>query len=242
MMTLDQRDSDPWVFRLGGWAAIVGALLGMVGNLLHPATPIGDPLGTAQVIEGSASWVSLHLVIILGIILMLFGLFALYRSIQGGLAGALAQFGMLAAVVGITIGLLLVVMDGVGARQLAKEWALAPSGEEVIALRVVNANETVNFSLASLFNLVFAGTTFILFGLAVVLATGYPKWLGWIAVAAGVLSIGAGLVQAYSGEPTEESRVLTIVGPTVITLWLLVVGTALIRLPRSSGTIEEKPI
>jgi len=98
-----------------------------------------------------------------------------------------------------------------------------------VALGLVHANETINFALASLFNLVFAGVTFILFGLAVALSNAYPRWLGWVVLVAGVGSIGAGLVQAFTGEPTEASRGLTIFGPTVITLWLLVVGILLVR-------------
>ncbi len=238
MQTLPRTDSDRWIFMIGGWAAIVGSLMGMVGNLLHPQTPIGDPLGTAQVIAESDSWVPLHLLIVFGISLMLLGLFALYRSITGSLPEALAKFGMLAATVGIAIGLLLVIMDGVGARQLAEEWAQAPPDEQASALQIVTANETVNFSIASLFNFVFAGATFILFGLAIALGHNYPKWFGWVAVAAGILSVGAGTVQAYAGEPTEASRTLTIIGPTVITLWLLVAGTALIR--RARATPEQR--
>lgn len=229
MQTVTSPPSERSMFRIGGWAAIVGSLLGMVGHLLHPATPIGDPLGTAQVIAESESWITLHLVIILGIFLMLLGLYALTESIRGGLATALARFGLVAAVAGITIGLILVIMDGVGARQLAEEWAKAPADEQATALRILAANETINFSMASLFNFVFAGATFILVGLAVTLDRHYPRGLGWIAVAAGVLSIAAGQVQAYNGEPTEASRTLTIIGPTVITLWLLVIGTVLIR-------------
>jgi hypothetical protein len=57
----------------------------------------------------------------------------------------------------------------------------------------------------------------------------YPRWLGWVVTVAGLGSIGAGLVQAYVGEPSGASRVLTIIGPTVITLWLLVMGVLLIR-------------
>lgn len=239
MLATEERvSSEKWVLRLGGWAAIVGALMGMVGNLLHPATPIGDPLGTAEVIAGSTSWIPLHLVIVLGIFLMLLGLLALYRSVEGGLPEALAQFGMVAAVAGITIGLLLVIMDGVGASQLAEEWAQAQPVEQVTALRILAANETINFSLASLFNFVFAGATFILFGLAVALSDQYPSWFGWVAVAAGVLSVGAGLVQAYNGEPTAASRTLTIIGPTVITLWLLAIGTSLVRRSGEAREIE----
>ena len=238
MQTLTPMTHQQWVLKIGGWAAVVGSLLGMVGNLLHPQTPIGDPFGTAEVIAGSGSWVPLHLIIVLGIFLMLLGMYALFRSITGTLPRVLAEFGMLAAVVGVTIGMVLVIMDGVGARQLAQEWALAPPDQQATALALVAANETINFSLASLFNLVFAGATFLLFGLAVAIGDDYPTWFGWVAVAAGTLSIGAGLVQAFAGEPTQASRILTIIGPTVITIWLLAIGTSLIRQSGGSTTRE----
>ena len=183
----------------------------------------------ARVIAGSDLWVPIHLAIVVGILLMLGGLVALYHSIRGGLAGALARLVLFTAVAGVTIGLVLVILDGVGAYQLAQEWAAAPPADQAVALGLVHVNETINFALASLFNLVFAGATFILFGLAVALSGVYPRGLGWVVVVAGVASVAAGLVQAFTGEPTEASQGLTIFGPTVITLWLLVVGVLLLR-------------
>jgi hypothetical protein len=221
-----------WIYRLGAAAAIVGSAAGMGGNLLHPVVPLDDPPGVARVIADSDAWTPLHLIIVVGIMLMLGGLLALYRSISGGLAGALAQLGWAAAVAGITVGVVLVILDGVAARQLAEEWARAPVEEKATALRVVLANETTNFALASLFNILFAGATFILYGLAVALSDVYPRWLGWIAVVAGLGSVGAGLIQAMTGESTTASRVLTIIGPTVITLWLAFMGVLLARLAR----------
>lgn len=223
---------DLLVFRIGGASAVVGALLGMVGNLAHPVTPIDDQEGVARVIAESGIWVPVHLAIVLGIVLMLGGLVAIRLSIRHGLAGALARFGLIAAVAGATIGLVLVILDGVAARQLAQEWAAAPPEERDIALGLVHANETINLALASLFNFVFAAVTFLLFGLAVVLSDVYPRWLGWVAVLAGVLSVAAGTIQAYIGEPTGASRVLTIVGPSVITLWLLLMGILILRKKR----------
>lgn len=95
--------------RIGGASAIVGAVLGMVGNLLHPVTPIDDPEGVRESIADSEIWVAIHLVIVFGITLMLGGLVAIYHSIRGGIAGALARFGLFAAVVGATVGLVLVI-------------------------------------------------------------------------------------------------------------------------------------
>lgn len=226
---LDDPEYERLLFRIGGSSAVVGALLGMVGNLIHPVTPIDDPEGVARVIAESDIWVPVHLAIVLGIVLMFGGLVAVYQSIRGGIAGALARFGLFAAVAGATIGLVLVILDGVAARQLAQEWATAPPNEQATALSLVHANETINFALASLFNFVFAAVTFILFGLAVALSDVYPRWLGWVVFLAGVWSIGAGLIQAYVGEPTGATRILTIIGPTVITLWLLVIGVLLVR-------------
>jgi hypothetical protein len=227
---MDQPASEErWVYRLGGISAISGAVFGGVGNLVHPVTPEHDPLGVARVIADSGIWTPVHLAIVLGIFLMLGGLVAIYHSIGGGLPGALARFGLFAAVAGATIGLILVILDGVAARQLAQEWASAAPGERATALGLVHLNETLNFALASLFNFVFAAATFILFGLAVALSHVYPRWLGWVVVVAGVASIGAGLIQALVGEPTTASRILTIFGPTVITLWLLIMGILLLR-------------
>jgi hypothetical protein len=230
----DPTSSRRSLYRLGGIAAIVGSLAGMIGNLVHPATPLDDPPGVARVIADSDAWTAIHLVIIAGIILMLGGLLALYRSIPDGIPGALAQFGWAAAIAGIAVGTVLVVLDGVAAKQLADEWAAAPAEERAAALRVVMANETTNFALASLFNIFFAGVTFVLYGLAVALSDAYPRWLGWVAAIAGVGSIAAGLIQALVGEPTVASRVLTIIGPTVITLWLLVLGVLLVRKARAA--------
>jgi hypothetical protein len=224
--------SSTWVLRIGSVAGIVGALLGMVGNLIHPATPTDDPEGVARAIAGSQLWVVDHLAIVVGLILMLGTLVAIAESIRDGLPGALARLGSVAAVAGITVGLVLVTLDGLAAKQIADAWATAPPDEQAAALRLVLAEETINFALAALFNVLFAGVTFILYGLAVAWSRVYPRWLGWVVVVAGIGSVAAGLVQAYAGEATTVTRVLTIIFPTVITLWL--VGMSMLVWRRAS--------
>jgi hypothetical protein len=224
--------ADRWTFLIGGVAAVLGSLLGMVGNVIHPATPIDDAVGVAQTIAETDSWLVIHLAIVVGIILMLGGLVAIVYSLRGDLAVALGRFALVATVAGVAVGLILVILDGVTARQLAEEWALAPSDERLVALRLAAMNETMNFALASLFNILFAGVAFILLGFAVTASEGYPRWFGLVAALAGFESIVAGLIQAESGSPVETARVLTIIGPTLITLWLFVMGILLIRKAR----------
>jgi hypothetical protein len=166
-----------WILRVGSYAGIAGALLGLVGNLLHSATPIGDPEAVARTIADSRLWVPDHLAIVLGLILMLGGLVAIAHSVQDGLPAALARLGSVAAVAGITIGLILVTLDGLAAKGIAEAWTTAPAADQVAALQLVLAEETINFALAALFNILFAGVTFILYGLAV--AGAGPTLAGW---------------------------------------------------------------
>jgi len=237
MMTTNPRPEEGSVFRIGAVAGIVGSLLAMVGNLLHPATPIGDPEGVARTIAQSESWVLVHLVIVIGLILMLGALVALSRSIEGGLAGALAQLGAVAAVAGVTVGVVLVIVDGVAAKHLADAWEAAPPDQAPAALRMVLAEEAINFALAALFNILFAGVTFILFGLAVAWSGKYPGWLGWVVVVAGIGSVPVGLVQAYTGESIGFTRIATITFPTIITLW--VVGMSVLVWRKASSRSGE---
>jgi hypothetical protein len=218
-----------WIFRMGAVAAMVGSLLAMVGNLIHPATTGLTPNGVAHVIAGNDAWTAIHLVIVVGLIFMLGGLLAICRSIKGGLAGELAQLGGVYVIVGITVGLVLIILDGVGAKHIADAWVAAPPDEKAAALRLVLAEETLNFALASLFNILLAGVAYILLGLAVALSQVYPRWLGLLVIVAGLGSIVAGLMQANAGVSTPLTRTLTIIFPTFLTLWTAVMGGLLFR-------------
>jgi hypothetical protein len=93
------------------------------------------------------------------------------------------------------------------------------------------------FALTSLFNILFAGVTFILLGLAVARSGEYSRWLGWVVVVAGVGSMPVGLVQAYTGESIGFTRIATIIFPTIITLWM--VGMSVLVLRNAASASRE---
>ncbi len=237
----EHRPPDRRLVRIGAIAGIAGSLLAMVGNLLHPQTPTGDPLGVAEAIAGSASWMPVHLTIVFGLILMLGGLVAIYDAITAEPARALARLGYIAAVCGITVGLVLVILDGLSAKHLADAAVVAPPDGRAIALGLVVVEESINFALVGLFNILFAGVTFILFGLAVVRSRAYPAILGWVVVVAGAGSIIVGVVQGYLGESTGLTQTLTIIFPTVITAWVVLMGVLLLRRTRRDPGPGEPP-
>ena len=223
-------DDRRWVYRIGGACAVAGAVLGLVGNLIHPVTSGPDePAATARVVADSGIWIPVHLGLVVAFVLMLLGLVAIHDSFIGGLPRALARFGLAAALIGTTGGVVLLSLDGFAAKHLADAWASAPPTARAEALASFRAEDAVNFALLSPLNLVFAGFTFVLFGLANALSTVYPRWLGWAAVIGGVGGAISGTIQAYVGEPTGLTRALGIAAPTIITLWLLIIGVFLWR-------------
>jgi hypothetical protein len=217
----EQATADYWYLRIGAGLGIVGSLASMVGNLLHPATPKPslDPEGVARVIAESDIWIPVHLTIVLGLVLMLPGLVALADTITGGLAGGLARLGRVTAIAGVTVGAIDVMVDGGAAKYLADAWAVAPPEEQAAALRVTLAGVSIDFAMAGLFNILFAGVTFIFLGLAVAFGDVYPRGTGWVAAVAGVGSIVIGTVQMSVGETTTFTRTLTYISPTIITVW-----------------------
>ena len=81
------------------------------------------------------------------------------------------------------------MLGGLAAKGIAEAWTTAPPADQAAALQLVVTEQTINFALAALFNILFAGVTFILYGLAVAWSRTYPRWLGWIVVVAGAGSI-----------------------------------------------------
>ena len=228
-----EAESRRLILRIGGVAAIAGAALGLVGNLIHPATSgPGHPAETARVVAHSGIWVPVHLGLLVSFVLMLGGLVAIHDSITGGPPGALVRFGLFAAIVGTAGGVVLLALDGFAAKHLAESWVSAPPGKRGAALAAFRAEDSINFALLSPLNLVFAGFTFVLYGLGATLSGLFPRWLGWMAVIGGAGGAVSGIVQANIGEPSPATTALGIAAPTLITAWLFIMGILLIRRAR----------
>src|SRR5512132_686597 len=147
---LEAADDRRWLFRIGGGSAVAGALLGLVGNLIHPATAgPNDPEATARVVAESRLWIPVHLALLVAFVLMLGGLVAIHDAIGGALPGALARFGLASAVVGTAVGVVLISLDGFAAKHLAEAWLAVPAADRATAIGPFQAEDSINFALLS---------------------------------------------------------------------------------------------
>ena len=220
--------SERALLRTGSVAAILGAILAIPVNILHPrGAEFGDTSAHLQEIADSGIWVGVHIGIVVAVLLILGGLAAVYRSITEGWGAALARLGFASALVGTALTVVLIGgTDGIAMKVVADAWA---SSQDPALFQAAFVLEQINFGLLSMFIFIFFGVTFILYGLAVALTDVYPKWLGWAALVVGIAAALIGLVQAYNGPSTLVTNVLFPIVSILLTVWALVIGVLMWR-------------
>ena len=103
--------------RIGAGSAIIGAILFMVANILHPRSP-NIEVNQAQIetVAASQIWLADHLLLLVGGMLMLGGLVALRRSITSLPGAAWAEFGYVSAIASTGAMVVLVGLDGIASK------------------------------------------------------------------------------------------------------------------------------
>ena len=210
--------------RISGALFITGAVMGLVGNAMHPHTAGLDGAATVQAIGQNGAWVAIHLTIIVAILLIIGGLIGLTERLIGTSGGPLARLGVAAALLGGAVVTVSTAMDGFVMKALSLSSAAAPAAETATALRVATAVKAVDFGLWSIGILVFFGVAFACFGVAVIASRRFPAWFGWIAVIGAGGSAVAGLLQIAANGEVQAAETTLLVSTLLLTLWTLALG------------------
>ena len=219
--------------KIAGVSLILGAILTGAFNAIFPR--VSDPDNVRSVLtklgENDTVAQIASVGIALGIWLILAGIAGVYRSISTGAAAPWARLGFYAFIVAaatwtasfaITLG-----QAGAAAELLDK----SATGDLEGATVAFGVGATLYTAATSFFAMaVFVNwTAIILLGIALSLNTLYPKWLGWIAIILGVVTIPAvGIPLAFDGlTQTVDTTFMILAGLT--TLWTLVLGIWITR-------------
>lgn len=221
--------SERTLLRVGSAFAVVGAILALVVNALHPRPADFQAETLARLVSESDIWIGIHVGILVAVLLLLGGLVAISRSMAGERPAAWARLGLVSALLGSGVFAVWTASDGIAAKRLADQWASASAAEKAVALRVFDAVGQVDVALFSVATVVLFGATFVLYGVAVALGDEYPKWLGWVAVVGGVGAALVGFVQAYRGPSVLVTNTLFAVFSVALILWVLAIGVLLWR-------------
>lgn len=224
--------SERLLLKVGAVSAVLGAIVALIGNILHPRTPasgLGDPEAFLRLVAGSPIWVTAHVGLILGSLLFLGGLVALAHTLSAEGDSGLARLGLAGALVGSAMNFIVLALDGIAMKDTAESWTNASGAEKDVALHAGAILYHLDFALFDIWVVIFFGMTFILYGLAALGSNAYPRWLGWVAVVGGLGASLVGLVQAFVGTSQITFLILFPACAALLSIWLLVMGVLMWR-------------
>lgn len=216
--------------RIAGVALIAGAIVTGVFNGLFPRVSEPDNISAVLTELGKNETIAqvYLLLLAIGLLLLLGGFAGVYRSLSTGAGAAWARLGFYALVVATAIW---TVLFGLGLAQAgaAADWLEAVgTPAEATAYSVgasLYAAVTALLSMATVVQF----TALILIGVAISLSTVYPRWLGWLAILLGAVTIPAvGIPLAIDG-PSEAGQIIFVVFSLLALVWTLVIGVLITR-------------
>ena len=213
------------LFRVGAIGAMVGAALGLISNLLHPrASGIDTSQEELALVADSSIWVLDHYLIAWALGFGFVGLMAISHSFSGEGGESWGRFARGAAIGSVAIAVVTIAVDGVAMNEVADNWAEAGRGTDSSAFAAADA--VANVSLAMFITVIGSlfGVTAALFGVAGLVSANYPKWLGYAALAAGLVGLLAASMAFLSGPSDFAFNILFTISSFLYTVWLFASG------------------
>ena len=214
------------VLRAGAGAAMVGAVLGIVFNVLHPRGSFTDATGELSLVAGSPIWLFDHFMLLWAVLISLAGLVVIALSFASEPAASWGRVAAFVAAASGGLGLTLIALDGMATSTAAEAWSAAQSPENLGAGLAV---ATIGVSLFTGLMFTFFGLTPVLIGMAVLNSAEYPRWLGYLAVGSGILGLITGSIQYMNGISSLTANVLFPIASLAFTVFGLIAGWTLWR-------------
>jgi hypothetical protein len=216
--------------RLGAVAGLLGAVLLMLGTLLHPMqAPPCDAAAAFAEYAADHHWLSSHLIQLLGVLLGVLALLALAWRLRHGKAGVWALFGAACAVASLALAFALQAVDGVALKLMVDQWARA---EEPLRSQLFAATfgvRQIEAGLAALFGLSFA-ISLLFYAPALWLSRPAPRGLALGVLLAGGANLLAALLQGHDGF-SERAMNWSMPASLLALLWFLWLALWLWRQP-----------
>lgn len=180
-------------YRFGAGAAMVGAVLGLVFNLLHPRTKGGltNPQAHLRDVAASDIWLLDHVMLAIAVLLTTIGLFAIGRSLLARTESSWTWMFLFSLAISTAMIYTLLVVDTWPIKEAAS--AGGPAGEALVR---VASGLLIGVSGAHF------GVTPVLLGIALLTTPFYPRGVAYLGLAGGVIGFIGAVFMSFQG-PTE---------------------------------------
>lgn len=213
---------DPLV-RLAGIAFVLGGLITLVFNILHPL-PGKDLEATMQGLldHGVGMWVFGHLMLALGLWLLAVGFIGVRWSLRNEPGGVIARFGLYAVIIGTSAWVVHFALDGSAWAETVSAWDQAEGSRRETLF--VGAELLRNITDATfLTTTIFYWSALVLMGIGIAKSSVHPRWLGWALIVISTVLVALGVYALFHGDsPTWD--LLFAAFATLTVLWALYTG------------------
>jgi hypothetical protein len=212
--------------RIGSIAMLLGGVGGFVASLFHPHPP-HQTEALLRLLVAAPHWSQLHFLIMLSVVFGVCGLAMLTRNLADPMARALGTLGRYLVILGGSVYLVEVMIDGFATKFFADRWSeAADPAQKAAFLTSADAVAHVWFSLFPVFAGVYLGLAFAVIGAAVSASKNFPRWLGLWGVFGGTLCFITGL---GAGLRFPVPLPIWIAGVTAAASWGLALGPMMWR-------------
>ncbi len=214
--------------RVGGFCAVLGAVLLFVGTSLHPmeADP-NDPVAAFSEYAADELWVASHLTQLAGVALMVAALIVLAIELEPESGIGLTRIASSGAIASLTLTAVLQAMDGVALKFMVDAWAAAEATEKTSLFHATLGIRQVEVGLASVMSMLF-GLTVSLYGIVMWNSRHYPRWVAVLALLGGIPTSVGGVVIAYTGFSNLAMSV-NMPASWLLLVWFVSVGVLMWR-------------
>jgi len=219
--------SDTRLIKVGGYFALIVAVMQIIGNGLHPPIPL-DTREALTLIGGTSFWTAIHVVITISYFMFIpfiIGASAAFKDRKS----PLVRVGIVLVIVGATIGAVQISTHLTLFKYLADRYVATsdPSIQQIIIFTFEGFWPwNVALEVAHLIAIFVAA---FMFGIAILREDVFPRWLGNLGLAAGGVSTAGILI----GKIVLSSRTGDVVfgaGLLPLVIWIIAIGVLLLRL------------
>jgi hypothetical protein len=205
---------------------LAGVLVTAIAGFLHPEGPDANDHRTIFAIyAASQSWTAVHLGQFIGMVIISFGLVALFFAldVRSGMGLWLNRFALLSAGAAMALYGVLQGVDGVGLKQAVNAWASAENGDKAVHFAAAETVRWLEWAVRSYQSFVF-GLALILFGAVIAVTGRISRPIGYLMALSGLCYLAQGWIIGSSGF-SSANQIPTLLGIGLIlvwTVWLLV--------------------
>jgi hypothetical protein len=217
-----ERDS----VRLAAVLILAGVVVTAVAGFLHPeGADANDHRTIFAIYAASQSWTAVHLGQFVGMMIITFGLMALFFAldVRSGVGLWLNRFALLSAGAALALYGVLQAVDGVGLKQTVNALASAENGDRAVRFAAAETVRWLEWAVRSYQSFVF-GLALILFGAVIAITGRVSRPIGYLMALCGLCYIAQGWIIGSSGF-SSANQIPTLLGIGLIlvwTVWLLV--------------------